>query len=518
MDNLSQASLDWTLTHIEKFGDTDIFPIPFEYKAIRHTWNEIRKQLVEVNLENYSSNPFRQFLMPKPNGGFRVAIQLSPIDTLIYTAMVYEAAELIEDSRINVSEKVACSYRVKLDAKGQLFSNQSGWKDFHEKSETYSSQADLSFVVLTDIADFYNQISHHRVRNALEMANVSSNRAANIENFLMELTARQSRGLPVGPLASILLAEATLNDVDMFLLRKGYKFTRYVDDFRIFCNSKRESIQALHDLSHYLNASHKLTLASGKTRIVSIEEFREKYLHDPQKVERRKQTEKISEHIRYLYNARYNSHVEFDEKELLEDRAFIIENLVDLFEEAISESVISLGIIRYLLRRATALDTNQLHESILDNLDKLTPAMRDVVVYFNKTARGKGKKKIGRRLIHFIETSDYAGLPYVQLWIINLLVEKFSSEFSDELGVVCTNLEKTLGKRPQALLAKQNRSLDWMREYREVWQNTPEWDRRAIIWASTALGNDERKHWLERVKRSQNDLDTIIAKAALGVN
>lgn len=43
---LREESLDWSLKHIEKFGDTDIFPLPFEFEEICFDWesNESRNR------------------------------------------------------------------------------------------------------------------------------------------------------------------------------------------------------------------------------------------------------------------------------------------------------------------------------------------------------------------------------------------------------------------------------------------------------------------------------------------
>jgi len=34
MDVFTPEALDWSLAHVHKYGDTDIFPVPFEYEAI----------------------------------------------------------------------------------------------------------------------------------------------------------------------------------------------------------------------------------------------------------------------------------------------------------------------------------------------------------------------------------------------------------------------------------------------------------------------------------------------------
>ena len=45
MLKLQTSSLDWALKQAEGFGDTDIFPLPFEFSAIRHDWCRLAELL-----------------------------------------------------------------------------------------------------------------------------------------------------------------------------------------------------------------------------------------------------------------------------------------------------------------------------------------------------------------------------------------------------------------------------------------------------------------------------------------
>ena len=45
MLKLRNDSLEWALKHIENYGDTDIFPVPFEYEAIRYLWDKNTREL-----------------------------------------------------------------------------------------------------------------------------------------------------------------------------------------------------------------------------------------------------------------------------------------------------------------------------------------------------------------------------------------------------------------------------------------------------------------------------------------
>jgi hypothetical protein len=384
-----------------------------------------------------------------------------------------------------------------------------------------AESGDYEYVVIADVADFYNQISHHRVRNALEAAGVPPDRAKNVENFLMSLTGGQSRGIPIGPRGSILLAEACLSDVDSSLLRKGYVHTRYVDDFRIFCTSRTEAYQALHDLSEYLYTSHRLALQSSKTRSIPIDEFITQELLDPEKLEDQSKTEKINEVLQMLaHHVWYGDFIEYQEvtEEDLsptELREIVKENLVELFDACLAKHPLQLGLARYLLRRATRLRTAVLQDRVLGSLETLAPVMRDAATYLLKTTQAKTAAKVGETLVRFVKTSDLAFMPFLRLWILHVLIEKLAFEFEHPVNEICGTVRNELGIRPFALLARSLGYLDWVRAQKETWQNNSPWDRRAIIWAATALGEDERGFWLKRVQNAGDILDSAVAKAAL---
>lgn len=153
-DNLHPESLSWALTHVLRFGDTDIFPVPFEYEAISHNWNSIGPYLPSLDCGSYRVSSDRRVMAIKTGGGFRAAVQLDPLNHLIYTAAVYEAAELIERVRVPSDQRVSCSYRVQLTPEGAFFTADSGWKDFHLRSKELAESRAFSHVLLADISDF----------------------------------------------------------------------------------------------------------------------------------------------------------------------------------------------------------------------------------------------------------------------------------------------------------------------------------------------------------------------------
>jgi hypothetical protein len=117
-DNVAEASLDWAYIHMRRFGDTDIFPVPFELEALSFTWDSVRRELSQKDLNVHSLGSSRRTLVPKPSGGFRVATQLDPIDSLLYAAMLYEHLPKVEGARVPIDRRIACSYRLDVQPDG----------------------------------------------------------------------------------------------------------------------------------------------------------------------------------------------------------------------------------------------------------------------------------------------------------------------------------------------------------------------------------------------------------------
>ncbi|MDQ0081777.1 hypothetical protein J2W35_002116 [Variovorax boronicumulans] len=511
-DTLDVASIDWALTHILRHGDTDLFPVPFEYEAITNSWANLKKRIAAIDLTTYEVRPATRMLLPKQTFGFRVALQLDPIDTIVYTALAYECADAIEAARIPRDQRVACSYRFQKSANGDLFEKSNGWDDFHEHGQELASSGKYSKVITADIADFYNQVGHHRVRNALEQAGLPARRALNVEQLLMNFTGGQSRGLPVGPTASVIFSEACLNDVDMFLIRKGYTHTRYVDDFRIFCEDELTAWHALHDLTEYLYTAHRLALQSSKTKMLDVADFVHKELIDPQEMESATVEEKMDALAELAAN-----YGEPGENLDAQTDAVIRENLQELLKLSLEGDQPQLGMAKYLLRRATSLRTGVVRELVFENFTKLLPILREVALYLTATTNDKFSAAVAERLLSTVEKCGHDYLRFTRAWTADLLMKRLQESMHKRVESFVEANVGDLGLRPRALLAKEIKQIDWVRERKETWQNNTPWDRRAIIWSSLALSRDEMNYWLKRVQNAGDLLDNAIAEAALAV-
>ena len=273
--NLSDSSLDWALNQAEKIGDTNrFFPIPFEFAAIRHDWASLLDLLTSADVLTWQVRPHRECLSPKSARSFRIATQLDPLDWLIYNALVYEIGTNLESYRLPQSEGIVYSWRFEPQRDGTMFSRKIGHKQFQEKAWELASISNEQYVVVTDITDFFPNLYHHRVENALRSAAPKYlNHTKAIVRLLGAWREKQSFGLPVGPNASRLIAEVAIHDVDQTLRGEGLTFVRYADDFRIFCKTRKHAYRALVTLAEVLWKNHGLTLVGQKTDILPVEFF-----------------------------------------------------------------------------------------------------------------------------------------------------------------------------------------------------------------------------------------------------
>jgi len=195
---ISPDALDFAIEHIDTRGDTDILPVPFEYQAIRHTWDDIKRYLVGQDLDAWAVRPHRRCLAPKSALGLRIATQLDPLDALLLTALVYEVGGDLESARLAPSDKVVHSYRFSPNLQGQIFDPHWNFDTFRIRSLELAGEETCTHVVITDIADFFPRIYSHPLENALSIS-TDRDHARVIDKFLRELNMGLSYGLPVGP-------------------------------------------------------------------------------------------------------------------------------------------------------------------------------------------------------------------------------------------------------------------------------------------------------------------------------
>jgi len=513
MLTLQARSIIWSLNHALEFGDTDVFPPPFEFEALRHYWDSIQTDLVGRNVLEWITRPARTLLSPKAKYGFRVVTQLDPIDFLIYSSLVYEISGDIEARRIPIANEIVFSYRVATNSDGQLFNPDIGYRTFLDRCRTKLDEyANACFVAMTDISDFYSRIYHHRLENALRAATTRTSHVNAIMRLLSGWNGTETFGIPVGCAASRLLAEITLSDIDEALLAAGIDFVRFNDDYRIFSRSTTQAYQQLAFLAESLFKNHGLSLQPQKTSIKDATSFRLQHLSTPLDREMDSLHDRFESLVEALGLESWYDAIDYSD--LTEDQQAIVDslNLVQLFQEEAATAEPDMPVIRFCLRRLSQLGDAGVVDSIFQNLESITPAFADVMNYFSNLRYLDSEMRIelGRRVLELLDGSIVSELTYHRMWIVQLFTT--SREWDNEncfLNLYNREHDQAC-KRKLILAMGRSQQIHWFQsQWRTLFEH-PHWQRRALLAAASCMPPDARRHWYRSIEPQLDILERAV--------
>ena len=513
MLKISTSSLDWALNQAERLGDTNIFPLPFEFSAIRHDWSKLARFLSSKDVLDWQVRPIRECLSPKSALGFRIATQLDPLDWLLYTALVYELGADLESFRLPQEEEVVFSWRFEPQPDGTMFSRKAGYSQFQERTRELASRFNEGYVVVTDITDFYPKLYHHRVENALSAAaRTKANHTKAIMRLLGAWRERQSFGLPVGPNASRLIAEVTIHDVDQSLRGEGLTYVRYVDDFRIFCNTRRAAYKALATLAEVLWKNHGLTLAEQKTTILPVELFKQRYFHTERETELEHLSESFAAIADTLGLEDSYATIEYDDLDDEQKASVDALNLEELLTEQLHSENIDIQLTKFLLRRLRQIQDVDVADNILTSIDNLYPAFTDVIAYLAglKHLTESHRLEIGRNILNLMDNSVVSHLEYHRLHLLNLFASNAAWGNVSRITTLLGQFSDYFTRRKLILALGISGQSYWFRQRKTEWQQFSPWERRAFLRGASSLDGDEQRHWYDSIRGRLDPLEEAI--------
>jgi hypothetical protein len=515
--NLSANSLEWALKNVEAYGDTDIFPEAFEFAAIRHSWTGptgLLHWLSNQDVLSWTTRPFRRCLTPKHRLGFRVSTQLDPFDTLIYSALVYELGRDIERMRIPKDLGIVHSYRFAPDKKGAMYDPSFGYHSFTDKSVEYVDSGCYDTVVLTDIADFFPRVYSHPLKNAIRDCSKAHPDGANaLMGLIGQWNYTISHGIPVGPTASRLLSELAIADVDAALLSERQAFCRYSDDYRLFCSGSREAHERLALLANVLFENQGLTLQPAKTKILTCEQFRERFLSSERATEREALSSRFGEILAEL--GLDNPYEEIDYDSLEPDLQAKIDalNLKGILEEQLAKNdEMDVPVVRFVLRRLRQLDNETCVALVLDNIESLYPLFKESLEYLRgiRSLVAEQRRAIGGKLLELIDGSIVGHLEYHKCWILNTFTHNTEWDHQEEFVGLINTLPDEFSRREVILALGRARVQHWFKtRKRDVLSFRP-WERRAFLAAASCLPGDEVNHWYRSVGPRLDELEKAV--------
>lgn len=526
MLKLQRKSLKWALEHINKYHDNYIFPVPFEFEAINEYKDEVFDYIEELNISDFGIQSYRTEITPKSQIGFRISTQLDPLDSVIYNAVLYEIFESIEKNRIPKEQNIVFSYRMDPENDGTLYDTSYDWDAFNNEAKRIIASGEYSYVVVTDIADFYPSIYLHNIETALREAVAESGKMLHAEVLIRVIkgmhVSQTHKGLPIGPQFSRPIAELILNEVDNILIKNGIKFIRYVDDYRIFCKSETMAYRTLSFIAQKLYDLRNLKLNESKTNIYKTDVFNGKYIEGFKD----KENNSIISNFHNLCDSlgiSTSSYEDVDISDLTEDQKKQLGqlNIIELLKEEISNEFVDLGLIRFLLNNLARFDNIEAADIILssENIVKIFPILNSFINYLERVRSFSESQKhqIGYKVLNLFNESFITELQFNRAWLLHLFTKNQEWNNIEKFITLQKLYEDNITKRELILCFGRAHHFEYFRENKMKNTTCMEpWERRAFIAAISCLPKDERKAWFSSQEYKHRDyLDKIIEKWAI---
>ena len=494
---LSEESLSWAIDHLNKFGDTDLFPKPLEFNIIGDNKGDVLAKLKDVDLSSYKFGSTRRFVVPKDTISYRTATQLDPIDSIFLTAIIYEYGQKIENNRIEPTENKVFSYRFNPQDDYSLYDPDISWITFWENCKTKAEQ--YEYAVYLDIADFYNQIYHHTVENQLIAAGFPNQVIKWLIGLFESVTAKVSRGIPVGSHSTHLIAELVMIEIDNSMLLKDFDFCRYVDDIIVFCRTEEEARIIIYKMADLLDKQQRLMLQKQKTKIYSDMAIFTNHCNEMiQDQPINSQEEEILKIIKGKGLGRNPyEHINIQELNDNDLKYFTTEIIENIFKEYLKGNDANYTRLRWFLRRLSQVGIATGVDFCIHNMQKMIPALSDVCHYLISASENYQAdwKLLGDIVIDRLGSDLIKSNEYFQLSLLNLFSKNKDLNHIIKLINMYQNVSPSL-RRKIILTAYINKSASWIRELKESYKTMDIWTQRSFIIAISCLPKDEKKFFL----------------------
>lgn len=487
--HLKRQALSWAIRNVVEYGDTDIFPYPFELKFIQQEQEIVLDALTSIDISKYTPMSLIESLVPKTKFGFRVGHQQYPIDTIIFTALVGSIFDPIEEMR----DSSAFSYRKSPGFDGDFFRSDRRFKNWISELHRASLSSGFSHAIRTDISDFYARIYRHRLENIISSLSKDTSSARIIERIISDWRGRQSFGLPVGGDAARLLAEAALHDTDLALVSEGYSHTRYVDDIVIFVRNDQDPYAALAFLARHLSANEGLSLNNQKTTVMEWSEFIGSiYRQNPDDEDSMAEwaTEKL------FWSAYGQNELGPEALEVL-----MLKDLVGELEAELAEPYWDMGAIRIILHAMRLVENQDVAGYVRKNLHNLVPFSKDVCLLIERFQRKGvgGFDGISGEIVDLVLSSRMSPLDCSRSWFLELGVRGVVHFTAPEIRKL-DSLSSTLDTRQLHLIRWRSGDINFFRSRKVRVSEIQSWAQPSFIFGARCLPKDEYEHWVRSIR------------------
>jgi len=201
--------------------------------------------------------------VPKPHGFMRPGTILSPIDRLIYQAVVDVLAPHVE-KQLDRARTLSHILDQDDDTGDMFVSDHESWSRLQKRIQEMAASG--GYFVKADIANYFERIPQHALINLLSAIPNIPPITNLLEEMLLAFRERDSVGIVQQMYPSDVLGNYFLSDLDAHLDIKGIPSARYVDDLYLHFPTERAAYAGLADLIARLRKS-QLHLNESKSGV-----------------------------------------------------------------------------------------------------------------------------------------------------------------------------------------------------------------------------------------------------------
>ena len=219
---------------------------------------------------DFEGRALEHIAVPKSALAYRPGAFMRLDDEILYTALVLAAGPEVE----RALGKNVFSYRMAHLNDPELLQDQGqAWGRF-QTAQREARTRGWEYALAADVAGFYEYVMDVVLFETLETLGVPAEVTDGLRGLIKGWHKKSGlRGLPQGPDASAVLANAFLVPVDdevaSVAAARGWEYIRWSDDIRVFTNSEDEARMAAFVVSGAMRR-RGLYLAPAKTRVVTV--------------------------------------------------------------------------------------------------------------------------------------------------------------------------------------------------------------------------------------------------------
>lgn len=255
-----------------------------EFRDIDYDINTLSRQMAEeISQAAYQVSKPRTYLVEKSRGLCRQMMLVQPKDLIILQCLSSRLhSQIIRNSpsRSAFFQPGEMNWSAgKMTISNDDYGAIASWKRFQKQVLKFSREN--KFVVITDVANFYDFINFKHLRNIVaSLCNDVDETVLDILIYLLNELAwvpdympRQEMGMPqIETEAPRVLANAMLFELDRVVEKHSYRnYARFMDDIDFGVHSIVEAKQVVRDIDLTLQA-RQLRLNSAKTKILTQRE------------------------------------------------------------------------------------------------------------------------------------------------------------------------------------------------------------------------------------------------------